>query len=222
MLIFMRPVVRCGRQTEPLNDTFNSNSGCNGELVAIIQDGHSQAESALRNRTHDGAGLVAILLAERARLRRYLIRRCDNLSDADDALQELWIRLATLQTGPIANPVSYLFRMASNLVADRGRKRRRREHSEQRFHEALHGAGDAPLCSILEANSAIEDREALTRVAQIIDMLPPRSRAVFRRHRIDGLSHAEISAELGISRSAVEQNMATALRHLARAYQKEA
>ncbi|MEG8041644.1 sigma factor-like helix-turn-helix DNA-binding protein [Sphingomonas sp. LR59] len=40
---------------------------------------------------------------------------------------------------------------------------------------------------------------------------------VFRRHKIVGLSHAEVAAEFGISRSAVEKHIAVALRHLRKA-----
>jgi len=43
---------------------------------------------------------------------------------------------------------------------------------------------------------------------------------VCRRHKLDGLSHAEVAAEFGITRSAVEKHIAVALRHLREAIER--
>jgi DNA-directed RNA polymerase specialized sigma24 family protein len=39
---------------------------------------------------------------------------------------------------------------------------------------------------------------------------------VLRLHKFDGLSHGEVAARLGISKSAVEKHMAVAMAHLRR------
>ena len=44
--------------------------------------------------------------------------------------------------------------------------------------------------------------------------LPDGARRVFRLHKIDGMSHAEVAATLGISKSGVEKHIAVAMRHL--------
>ena len=71
------------------------------------------------------AGLATLLDAERAALLRFLAARCGDPAEAEDLLQELWLKIATAPTGPIANGRAYLFRIANNLVLDRARRRRR-------------------------------------------------------------------------------------------------
>ena len=43
----------------------------------------------------------------------------------------------------------------------------------------------------------------------------------FRLHKLDGLSHAEVAAQLWISRSGVEKHIAVAMAHLRRALRTE-
>lgn len=62
----------------------------------------------------------------------------------------------------------------------------------------------------------LSDRIELAALLAAIRSLPERAQLVFRRHRLDGLSHGEVARELGISKSAVEKNMATAMKHLLR------
>ncbi len=67
------------------------------------------------------------------------------------------------------------------------------------------------------AFDAVVGRERVARLAAALAGPPEGAMRVFRRHRIDGASHAEIAAELGITRSAVEKHVAVALRHLRKA-----
>jgi RNA polymerase sigma-70 factor (ECF subfamily) len=71
------------------------------------------------------SGLAALLEAERGALLRFLAARCGDAAEAEDLLQELWLKAAMTPTGPIANGRAYLFRMANNLMLDRARTRRR-------------------------------------------------------------------------------------------------
>ena len=73
----------------------------------------------------DEAGLAALVSAHRADLRAFLSARCGDPAEADDLLQELWLKVAGLPSGPIANGRAYLFRVANNLVLDRVRARHR-------------------------------------------------------------------------------------------------
>ncbi|MFX7785136.1 sigma factor, partial [Acinetobacter baumannii] len=65
-------------------------------------------------------------LAERPRLLRLLRARLGGEEDAEEALQDLWLRLESARPGPVAEPVAYLFRMANNLATDRRRSGLRR------------------------------------------------------------------------------------------------
>ena len=63
-------------------------------------------------------GLRALFLAERPMFRRLLVARLGSADEADDVLQELWLRLDRA-SGPVAEPLGYLYRMAANLATDR-------------------------------------------------------------------------------------------------------
>ena len=73
----------------------------------------------------DADGLVLLLEMHRAELLRFLTARCGSAEEAEDVVQDMWIKVTGLATGPITNGRAYLFRMANNLVLDRARGRRR-------------------------------------------------------------------------------------------------
>ncbi|MBO0750421.1 MAG: hypothetical protein J2O44_08340, partial [Porphyrobacter sp.] len=90
-------------------------------------------------------GLAALLEAQRTELLRFLAARCGDAAEAEDLLQELWLKAATAASGPVANGRAYLFRMANNLVLDRARARRRamrRDRAWLERDEALPGVVD--------------------------------------------------------------------------------
>lgn len=72
------------------------------------------------------AAFEAVYRAEHRRLLRYLGRRV-GLDDAPDLAQEAFLRLfGSGMLAHIDNPRAYLTRIASNLSADRARRRARR------------------------------------------------------------------------------------------------
>ncbi len=133
-------------------------------------------------------------------------------------MQDIWLHIADPAAGPIANPLAYLHRIGMNIVLDRVRATNRRVRRDAGYVDtttALVGAE-----AVDEGPSAFDALVGRERVAQLAAALagpPEGAMRVFRRHRIDGASHAEIAAELGISRSAVEKHIAVALRHLRKA-----
>ena len=58
-------------------------------------------------------------------------------------------------------------------------------------------------------------RQRLALLTRALSDLPDKTSAIFRLHKFEGLSYAEVAARLGISRSSVEKHMMDALRHLA-------
>jgi RNA polymerase sigma factor (sigma-70 family) len=167
-----------------------------------------------------GAGLEQIYAASRADLLRFLVARTGNVPEAEDVMQELWLRLGAAPTGPIANGRAYLFRMAQNLVLDRLREHKRRLARDGAWvqSEVGTGAGGEDLADPdANAETAMILRDDADRLAQAISALPPAAREAFRLHKIDGLAHAEVARRLGISRSGVEKHIAVAMAHLRRA-----
>src|ERR1043166_7247251 len=83
-------------------------------------------------------GLLGTFEDRRAELRRFLVARAGSEAEADDLLSELWIKISANRPGPVANPKSYIFRMANNLVLDRLRELRRRERRESEWTAVQH------------------------------------------------------------------------------------
>lgn len=170
-------------------------------------------------------GLTRTLEEQRAEMRRFLIARTGNESDADEMINELWIKVTSGHSGPIANPKSYLFRMANNLVLDRLRETRRRERREAQWTAERHdrySAGVEVADASPNAEQSLLEQEDARRLADAISQLPAGAQRVLRMHKLDGLSHGEVARQLGISKSAVEKHMAVAMIHLRRTLVAEA
>lgn len=167
--------------------------------------------------TRPSAGLSAMFLANRERLVRFFISRTRDPHEAEDIVQEIYVRLQGSPAGPIADPLGYMHRIGLNLVVDRVRERERRTRREQDWGEATTSRVGEDLVD--ESPSQIEQllsRERHQRFADALASIPPGAARVFRMHRIEGLSHKEVAERLGISTKGVEKHMTTALRHLAK------
>lgn len=164
-----------------------------------------------------GNGLVALFELHRAELARFLRARCGEGVEVDDLMQELWLKLAKLTPGPVANGRAYLFRMANNLVLDQLRGRRRAMARDRQWCEVdgEHGvtAENRPDPG-LPADEAIARNQENAALRQAIADLPPRSRMALKLHRLGGLGQAEVARQMGISRSGVEKHLAVAMQHL--------
>ena len=158
------------------------------------------------------AGLEAVFLASRDRLLRFLAAHGAG-DAAEDLLQELWIRIAASPPGPIAAPLSYLYRAANNLMIDRHRAARQQAQRERDWSEVAGatrpGQSDEP-----SGERALIARDALRVADRALDALPPRARTIFRRHRVDGIAQKAIATEMGLSISTVESDLRAAYRAL--------
>ncbi|NSY46253.1 MULTISPECIES: RNA polymerase sigma factor [Agrobacterium] len=142
-------------------------------------------------------------------LLRHLSRRLGRDVDADDVLQDTFLRLQSIPVETdIKNPRSYLFRMADNQATDhiRGRRSLERYLSSVELPDC---ADDRP-----SPERVVDYRQRLGSLEQAISELTPRQRQVFLMHKFDGLSHAEIARDLKITKSAVEKLVMKALAHL--------
>ncbi|MCB2060999.1 MAG: sigma-70 family RNA polymerase sigma factor [Novosphingobium sp.] len=153
-------------------------------------------------------GLQRVVLNERNRLLRFLAARGAG-DDAEDLLQDLWQRVAGTSGQPVADPISYLFRAAENLMRDMRRSTVSRERRQFDWHDTLTPAEEQPL-----GERVLIAREQLREVEQALAALGPRVELVFRRYRLEGTGQAAIAHELGISLSSVEKDLQKAYRAL--------
>lgn len=149
-------------------------------------------------------GLEAVFLANRDRLLGFL--RAHGAGEAaEDLLQELWLKIAAAPTGPIAQPLSYLYRAANNLMLDRYRSLNQAAKRDQDWSDAastVTGQSDEP-----SSERKLIAREQLATAQRTLDALGERPAAIFRRHRIDGVGQRDIAAEFGVSISTVEADL---------------
>lgn len=159
---------------------------------------------------------IAALLAHRPALARFLTARLGGPVEAEDCLQDLYVKLRTSEPiGAPDAPLAYLYRAAASVALDRIRSRGRTAKRDSDWTDSQTVmAGDEAVADAVPADEALIARERLRRLAAAVAELPQQARRVFTRLKLDGLSHADVAAELGISKSAVEKNIATAMRHL--------
>lgn len=165
-------------------------------------------------------GLALLYEQHRAEILRYVRARTGDPAEAEDVVQELWLKVQSGESGPVANGRAYLFRMAHNLVLDRLREQRRRRLRDQGWSvERSAGTGDGGelVDPGQSTESALIAGEDLSRLVVAIGQLPVGARRAFCLHKLDGLSHGDVAARLGISRSGVEKHIAVAMKHLRQA-----
>jgi RNA polymerase sigma-70 factor (ECF subfamily) len=158
------------------------------------------------------SGLQAVLLGNREKLLRFLVARGAG-DAAEDVFQELYLRVAIADAGPVAQPLSYLYRAANNLMVDRFRSRRQAELREQDWSDAA-GPTLADRSDEPPADRQLIARETLAGVTEVLDGLGARAATIFRRHRIDGVQQRDIAREMGVSLSTVEADLRRAYRAL--------
>ena len=123
-------------------------------------------------------------------LKRYLARICNSAEEADDAFQEAFARLLGSDVSPseAVDRRRYLFRIATNVVRDRGRWTRR-----WGLHALLERGGDSP-------EATYTDRLDVERA---LERLPARSRALLWLAYATDMPHKEIAVIVGVAPTSV-------------------
>lgn len=158
-------------------------------------------------------GLQAIFIENREPLLRFLRARGAG-EQAEDLVQEVWLRASTHNSGPIAHPRSYLFRIAHNLLIDIHRADVQRQRREQLWEDVNGSAGDELSDEPLAERSMIA-RGMLERATNVMDELGEPTTTIFRRFRIDGVGQKIIARDLSVSLATVEKHLQKAYRAMA-------
>jgi RNA polymerase sigma factor (sigma-70 family) len=167
------------------------------------------AEGAAHN--GDGA-LIHIYLEKRAALLRFFTARTGSAAEAEDLVQEIFVKLSVMDDPEVTNGLAFLYRLGGNLMLDRYRSRIRSARRDAEYWGASHPGPrhtEPP-----PAEAAIEARQRLERVIAALNKLPPQCGRVFTLHKLKGLTYSETARTLGISVSAVEKHISRALKQL--------
>ena len=161
--------------------------------------------------------LEAAYLERRPALLRYFIARTGSAAEAEDLVQELFLKVsASPDAEAVRNPGAYLFKQAFNLMLDRARGRRRAMQRDGAYHGlTVERAGGEDRSDTPDAEQALAARQRLARVLERLRHLPAKTREAFRLHKFEGLSQGETAQRMGVSKSSIERWMSDALKDLA-------
>lgn len=148
----------------------------------------------------------------RAPLQRLLGRSMQRREDAEDGMQEVFLRYtATGKQLPEDQEAAYLHTAARNVSHTAWQQAARRESVE-----AISLDEHTDIAEGLAADEAadplyrVEHRQRLSRLEEALAELPERRREAFVLHAIDGLTQTEVAERMGISRRMVHNHVTLA------------
>lgn len=129
--------------------------------------------------------------------------------EADDITQNIFLKIWENRSSMsgVHSFRAYLFKMVRNAVYDTFSRRKPTSGLQDSME-----LGDILRSEDMEGKISAKDLNMLMNMA--VENMPEQRRRVFRMSRRDGLSHKEISMQLGISTKTVEYHMAKALAEL--------
>lgn len=152
---------------------------------------------------------------QRGSLLRFISRKMRQVEEAEDVVQETFIRLVN-DEGKAAkglagadSPVAYLYRIASNLAIDRLRQQNSRCDEGNR---AL--LDDSQVAMQPELSQQAASTQRLEQLQQAVGLLPLKRRQVFVLHKFRQMTYREVAKHMDISVSMVEKHMMKALAQL--------
>lgn len=160
--------------------------------------------------TRSDRDLAAVFAAQRPRLRAIAYRALGSHWDAEDAVQEAWLRLQRAKTDEIDNLEAWLTTVISRVSVDQLRARGSR-HEDARAE--LPEDDPLPAAWGPEA-SALRADEVGTAMLVVLDTLSPLERLAFVLHDVFGLSFDDIAPIVERTPAATRQLASRARRRL--------
>jgi RNA polymerase sigma-70 factor (ECF subfamily) len=152
---------------------------------------------------------------DRARLRGVAYRILGSASDADDAVQETWLRLSRSDVSGVVSLRAWLTtvvgRVALNMLQAR---KSRREDVEAEPPEPAEPAGTARARPETPEEAALLGDSVGAALQVVLDTLEPRERLAFVLHDLFGVPFAEIAPVVGASGAATRQLASRARRRV--------
>lgn len=148
----------------------------------------------------------------RPRLAAIAYRLLGSASEAEDAVQETYLRWDAAERSTIRTPPAWLTRVLTNLCLTQleSARARREAYVGQWLPEPL--LEDDPMLGPAET---AEQREAVSlAVLSLLETLSPRDRAVLVLHEAFAHSHAEVAEILGTTEAGSQQALSRARRQL--------
>ncbi|MFN4032429.1 MAG: sigma-70 family RNA polymerase sigma factor [Fimbriimonadales bacterium] len=173
----------------------------------------AEARLIERAQAHDEAAFEQIMNLYADRLYNYILRMVGSPTDAEDLLQEAFLR--AYQGLPNfdrrASLSTWLYRIATNLCIDHQRKRARRvqtvSYSAWEDEEGEGGTWEFPDLQTPNPMEAALNRELQQVVEHAIEALSPKLKTVLLLYDVEELSYEEIARVLNIPIGTVKSRL---------------
>ena len=150
--------------------------------------------------------------ADRTHLRSVAYRMLGSLSEAEDAVQEAWLRLSRSRTGEVENLGGWMTTVVARVCLDMLRSRRsRREEAFADYAPEPVATGQAAIDP--EQEALLGDSVGLALLI-VLDRLPPAERVAFVLHDTFGIPFEEIAPVVGRNADATRQLASRARRRV--------
>jgi RNA polymerase sigma-70 factor (ECF subfamily) len=175
----------------------------------------------------DSDGLAAAFEEHREHLRAVAYRLLGSMTDADDAVQDTWLRLTSADTSEVDNLGGWLTTVAARVSLNmlRSRRRRHEEPVGDSWPNAAEvtardgavggpgGAGTAGRAGDPEDEAVLADSVGLALLV-VLDTLTPAERVAFVLHDMFAMPFTEVAGVLGRSTEATRQLASRARRRV--------
>ncbi|MEW2625685.1 sigma-70 family RNA polymerase sigma factor [Streptomyces sp. NPDC048106] len=165
---------------------------------------------------HDNDFLARRFEAHRGHLRAVAYRMLGSAAEAEDAVQEAWLRLSRSDTSEVENLAGWLTTVVGRICLDLLRSRRARgEQPLESWQPGPSGAPDPAQDALLADSVGVA-------LLVVLDTLGPAERLAFVLHDLFGVPFEEVGGILGRSPAAARQLASRARRRVRGAAAPEA
>lgn len=154
--------------------------------------------------------LAASFEGQRGHLRAVAYRMLGSLSEADDAVQEAWLRLSRSDASAVDNLAGWLTTVVARVCLDmlRQRKARREDPLDQPAH------GEAPASALDPETESVMADSVGPALLVVLETLTPAERLAFVMHDMFALPFEQIAAMIGSSSENARQLASRARRRV--------
>ncbi|WP_222709218.1 RNA polymerase sigma factor SigJ [Nonomuraea sp. C10] len=156
--------------------------------------------------------MTACFEEERGRLRAVAYRMLGSLSEADDAVQETWLRASRAGTGEVANLAAWLTTVVGRVCLNVLRSRRRRD--EEPLGAGIPDPVISPESGVDPEHEALLADSVGLALLVVLDTLSPAERLAFVLHDMFAVPFEEIAPLLDRSPAAARQLASRARRRV--------
>lgn len=158
--------------------------------------------------------VVRLFKAQSRRLVGFLTKKLHNDADAQDASQEVFLKLwKQEQSGLLREDASaYMFSAARSAAVDCER-RRHSQRADQMLDLEEGELAELPDRQVAAAEERHHWRQAVATLVSSLEALPEKTQRIFLLYHLENLNYVEIAQRLGTSERSIERHMRRALCH---------